>query len=66
MAGNVSRIRADKHDRSDPRKIGRQLTSDRPDPEEGVRLIKALLSIDDAKARRALIELAEALARERA
>ncbi len=55
MAGSVTRISADKHDRRDL-----------PDPKEGVRLIKAFLSIDDAEARRALIELAEALARGKA
>ena len=62
MAGSIARTSADKHDRSDLRKVGR----DRPDPKEGVRLIKAFLAIDDAEARRALIELAEALARGKA
>jgi hypothetical protein len=66
MAGSVTRISADRHDRSDLRKVGLRSSSDRPDPKEGVRLIKALLSIDDAEARRALIELAEALARGKA
>jgi hypothetical protein len=66
MAGSVARISADKHDRRDPRKLGRRSSSDLPDPKEGVRLIKAFLSIDDAEARRALIELAEALARGKA
>ena len=40
------------------------LNSDQPNPEEGHRLVKALLAIKDAKVRRALIEFAEALARE--
>lgn len=38
--------------------------SDRPDPEEGHRLVKALLAIKNAKVRRVLIEFAESLARE--
>ncbi len=67
MAGSVTRIGTDKHAHGDPRKLERQSTSNRPpDPREGVRLIKALLAIDDAEARRALIELAEALARGKA
>ncbi|HWJ17155.1 MAG TPA: hypothetical protein VNR65_00360 [Geobacterales bacterium] len=40
------------------------LNSDQPNPEEGHRLVKALLAIKDAQVRRALIEFAEALARE--
>ncbi len=66
MAGSVPGTKADKNDSCHPRKLGRQSTSDRPDPQEGVRLIKALLAIDDAEARRTLIELAEALARRKA
>ena len=66
MPGSVTRIGTDKHAHRDPRKLGRQSTSNRPDPQEGVRLIKALLAIDDAEVRRALIEFAEALAPERA
>jgi hypothetical protein len=42
------------------------LISERPDPEEGQRLIRALWAVKDADLRRALIEFAEALAREKA
>jgi hypothetical protein len=66
MAGSVARTSADKHDRRDPRKLGRWSSSDLPDPKEVGRLIKALLAIDNAEARRALIELVEAIARGKA
>jgi hypothetical protein len=63
--GSVRKNRTDKGDSGDLRQLERSLNSDRPDPEEGRRLIKALLAIKDAEVRRALIEFAEALAREK-
>ncbi len=62
--GRVNRNRGNKTDTGDPRQLERSLNSDRPAPEEGVRLVKALLAIKDVKSRRALIDFAEALARE--
>ncbi len=59
MKGN----RANKTDSGDPRQPGLSLNSDRPDPEEGLRLVKALLAIKDAEVRSALIDFAEALVR---
>jgi hypothetical protein len=62
--GSVKSNRTNKSDSGDPRQLGRSLNSDQPNPEEGHRLVKALLAIKDAQVRRALIEFAEALARE--
>jgi hypothetical protein len=39
------------------------LSSNKPDPKEGVRLIKAFLAIEDPSAREALIRVAEAISR---
>jgi hypothetical protein len=44
------------------RQLGRATNTSMRNPEEGARLIRALLSIEDPEARRALIALAEALA----
>jgi hypothetical protein len=62
--GSVKSNRTNKSDSGDPRQLGRSLNSDQSTPEEGHRLVKALLAIKDAQVRRALIEFAEALARE--
>jgi hypothetical protein len=62
----VKRNRTNKRDSGDPGPLGRSLNSDKPDPEEGRRLVTAFLSIRDAKMRRALIQFAEALAGETA
>jgi hypothetical protein len=63
--GSVKRIQTNKDDSGDPRQLGRSLNSDLADPEEGRRLVKALLAIKDVERRRALIEYAEAIAREK-
>ena len=62
----MTRNRRDKSDSHDLQKTGRSLSSDRPDPEEGHRLVRALWAIKDASVRRALIDFAEALALEKA
>ncbi len=65
-AGSVAGNQKDDVNSGELRQRGRSLNSSTPDPEEGVRLIRALLSIDDAEARRELIEFAEARARGKA
>lgn len=59
----VREKRDNEPDFGDPRPSGGVLVPDQPKPEDGQRLVKALLAIKDAKLRRALIDIAEALAR---
>ena len=54
---------AERDDESDPDDSPPVVDSNSPTPEEGHRLVRALLAIKNPERRRALIELAEALAR---
>jgi len=61
----VKRDRVVRTDVGDPRKQEGAANPQRPDPAEGLRLVKAFLAIKDAEVRRALIDFAEALARQK-
>ncbi len=65
-AGSVAGNQTDESSLGEPRQPGRSLNANMPDPEEGVRLVKALVAIEDPAVRRDLIAYAEALARAKA
>jgi hypothetical protein len=60
-ADSVAGNQKDEGSLGESRRPGRLLSSNKPDPKEGVRLIKAFLAIEDHSMREALIRVAEAI-----